>query len=157
MAKRTDAASRLSELKLCELVGVSQQQRQSLVRRNMLDAGRREGCTATDAVELATIERLAHHLSPSELAVAWKQLRPLIRELLPRGRLDVVFDRELGCAKMVRDDAELREAVLGGRPVRVIELGPRLQEVLDGFRRWAEASAPAATPARRRRTSSGTG
>ena len=150
MTTGTDALRRLSELRLCELVGVSQPYRQSLVKRKILDPPPKAGCTATDAVELATIERLARHLTPSELAVAWKELRPLMRDMVPKGRFDVVFDRELGLAVIVRDDAALRAAVITGRVVRVIELGPRLQEVLDGFRRWAEA--PPSTAPRQRRT-----
>lgn len=157
MVRGADALPRVSELKLCELVGVSQQHRQSLVRRNMLDRPAKAGCTATDAVELATIERLARHLTPSELAVAWKELRPQIRDIVPKGRLDVVFDRELGSTEVVRDDGSLRAAVISGRTVRVIELGPRLQEVLDGFRRWADLAAPTARGQRRARPSTQAG
>ena len=148
MARSTDAPRRLSELRLCELVGVSQPYRQSLVKRKMLEPPK-AGCTAADAVELATIERLARHLTPSELTVAWKELRPRLRDMVPKGRVDVVFDRELGSTEIVRDDAGLRAAVISGRVVRVIELGPRVQEVLDGFRRWAAAPAPEAQRQRR--------
>ncbi|MDQ2983078.1 MAG: hypothetical protein M3R70_03995 [Actinomycetota bacterium] len=152
-----DDRLRLSELKLCEIVGVSQPYRQSLVKRKMLEPAPQSGCSPNDAVELAILERLGHHLSPSEVAVAWKQLRPRIRELVPKGRLDLVFSRELGGAELARDDASLRTAVIGGRPVRVLELGPRLQEVLDAFRRWAEAAPftpPRQVPARSRSKSS---
>jgi hypothetical protein len=142
MARRTDAGPRLSELKLCELVGVSQQYRQSLVKRDMLAPAGRSGCAATDAVELATVELLGRHLRPGEVAVAWNDLRFQMRGIVPKGRLDVVFDCQLGSALVVRDDTALRQAVVTGRPVRVIELGPRLQEVLDAFRRWSEATRP---------------
>ena len=136
MAKRADVRGKLSELKLCELVGVTQQYRQSLVRRGLLDAARAAGCGQTDAIELAALNALARHLSPSELAVAWTELRSQLRDVVPKGRLDVVFDHELGSAQIVRDDGALRTAVINGRPVRAVELGPRLQEVLDAFRRW---------------------
>lgn len=138
---RTDSTRRLSEAKLCEIVGVSQQYRQSLGRRKLLERTRRDGCTRTDAIELAAIERLSHHLSPHEVAVAWRQLRQLLREALPGRRLDVVFDRALGTATVVRSDAELRAAVMSGRAINVVELGPRLQEVIDAFNRWASATA----------------
>jgi hypothetical protein len=98
MSRSTDEGLRVSELKLCELVGVSQQYRQSLVKRGLLARAGRSGCTATDAVELATIERLGHHLRPGEVAVAWKDLRPQMRTIVPKGRLDVVFDSQLGSA-----------------------------------------------------------
>lgn len=147
MTKETDGRGKLSELKLCEIVGVTQQQRQALVRRGLLDPAPSGGCSQTDVIELATFEHLGKHLSPSELAVAWNELLPRLGSILPKGRLDVVFDRELGSAEIVRDDQTLRSAVISGRPVRVIELAPRLQEVLDAFRRWA--SAPTAAPKKR--------
>lgn len=130
---------RLSELKVCEIVGISQQKRQSLVKRELLNAVDRRGCSVMDAVELAAIERLSHHLSPSDIAASWVGLQTQIRSLVPRGRIDVVFDRQLGQARIVRDDEALRGAVAIGRPVQVIELGPRLEEVAEAFQRWAGA------------------
>lgn len=157
MAKGTDERGKLSELKLCELVGVTQQHRQSLVRRGMLEMAPPVGCSQTDAIELATLNALARHLSPSELAVAWSELRPQLRAVVPKGRLDVVFDRELGSTEIVRDDQTLRRAVISGRSMRVVELGPRLQEVLDAFRRWSAVpkSAPRRTGTRRRDSRAG--
>jgi hypothetical protein len=148
MVKGTDERGKLSELKVCEIVGISQQQRQSRVRRGLLDPAPSDGCGQTDVVEMATLEHLGRHLSPSELAVAWNELRPQLSSILPKGRLDVVFDRELGSAQIVRDDQALRAAVISGRPVLVIELGPRLLEVLDAFRRWT--AVPATTPPKRK-------
>jgi hypothetical protein len=143
IASSTDSTGRISEAKLCEIVGVSQQYRQSLARRKLLERKSRDGCTRTDAIELAAIHRLSHHLSPNEVAVAWRQLRELLRETLPGRRLDVVFDRALGTTTVVRSDAELRAAVISGRAVNVVELGPRLQEVIDAFNRWTPATGEA--------------
>jgi hypothetical protein len=155
MAKGTDERGKLSELKLCEIVGVTQQRRQALVRRGLLDPAPSGGCSQTDAVELATLEHLGRSLSPRELAVAWGELRPQLRTIVAKGRLDIVFDRELGSAQIVRDDQALRVAVIGGRPMRVIEVGPRLQEVLDAFRRWAAVpvTVPPKTKASRKNAS----
>jgi hypothetical protein len=155
IAARTDSTRRLSEAKLCEIVGVSQQYRQSLGRRKLLERAGRDGCTRTDAIELAAIERLSHHLSPNEVVVAWRQLGQQLREALPGGRLDIVFDRALGTATIVRSDAELRAAVITGRAVSVVELGPRLQEVVDAFNRWASATAATVEPRARRGRQSG--
>jgi hypothetical protein len=154
MGAHADSTRRLSEAKLCEIVGVSQQYRQSLGRRKLVDRAGRSGCTRTDAIELAALERLTHHLSPNEVVVAWRQLREQLRETLPGGRLDVVFDRALGAATTVRSHAELRAAVVCGRAVIVVELSPRLQEVLDAFNRWTAAAAPPAEPPTRRRRQS---
>ena len=145
----TDGTRRIFEAKLCEIVGVSQQYRQSLGRRQLVRRASRGGCTRTDVIELAAIERLAHHLSPNEVSVAWAQLREQLRGTLPGGQLDVVFDRALGTATIARTDAELRAAVISGRAMLVVELGLRLQEVLDAFNRWA--SIPTATTESRTR------
>lgn len=154
MAKRTDEHGTLSELRLCEIVGVTQQQRQALVRRGLLDPAPSDGCRQIDAIELATLECVGRYLSPSEQVVAWNELRSQLGSIVPKGRLDVVFDRELGAARLVRDDQALRSAVISGRPVRVIELAPRLQEVLDAFRRWSGVSTtPPVTNSASRRSS----
>jgi hypothetical protein len=154
MTRRTDDSSRVSESKLCDLVGVSQQYRQSLVRRKLVQRAQRAGCTRGDAVELATIELLSRRLAPKELAVAWSELHPQLKAVFPKGRLDVVFDRELGTMVLARSDTELRAAVVSGRAVNVIEVGPRLQEVLDAFDRWASAGVgpPAARTSTRQQT-----
>jgi hypothetical protein len=62
-----------------------------------------------------------------------------------------VFDRELGTVTFARTDAELRAAVTSGRPVNVIELGPRLEEILDAFTRWAAAPSSGVDGVRRHR------
>jgi hypothetical protein len=143
IAKRTDSTTGLSEAKVCEIVGVSQQYRQSLVRRKFVAEANPAGCGRTDAIELATIKRLADHLTPNEVTVAWTQLRDAFRDTMPGRQLDVVFDRELGTASIVRTDDDLRTAVIIGHTVVVVELGPRLQEIVDAFNRWSAVAAPA--------------
>ena len=151
MASRTDSTRLLSEAKICEIVGVSQQYRQSLIKRKLIAAASHRGCSRTDAVELAAIEHLSHRLTPAEVTVAWRQLGSQLRDTVPRGRIDVVFDRSLGTATLVRSDAELRAAVTSGRAVNVLELGPRLEEVLEAFTRWVDATTTSAGQATRAR------
>jgi hypothetical protein len=146
MAERTDV--RLSPTKTCEIVGVSLQQRQSLIRRGLLPREGVGGCSIVDALLLAGVATLSERLSPSETAVAWPIVRETLEGSLPGQRFDVVFHVELGHVAIVRDDAALRVAVSHGRTVRVLELGPRLQEVSDAFRRWV-TSAPASRRSRR--------
>jgi hypothetical protein len=148
MAARTDV--RLSPTKTCEIVGVSLQQRQSLIGRGLLPRESAGGCSIVDALLLAGLTALSERLSPSEAAVAWPPVREALAGSVPGPRLDVVFHIELGQAAIVRDDAALCAAVSHGRPVRVLELGPRLDDVADAFRRWA-----AAAPARGRRVRRG--
>lgn len=148
MAGRTDV--RLAEAKVCEIVGTSQQQRRQLVSRDLVRAVPAAGCTLRDALELAALVALQDQLDTRAARVAWSQLKPHLAELLPGARLDVVFDLRLGSIRLARSDAELAEAVRTRSPVHVIELGPRLQQVGDAFRLWAEV-APFHPPQRRKR------
>jgi len=138
MAGRTDV--RLAEAKVCEIVGTSQQQRRQLVGRDLLRAAPAGGCTLRDALELAALVELQSHLEARAARVAWGQLKPQLAELVPGARLDIVFDIRLGRIQLARSDAELAKAVRARSPVQVVELGPRLQEVGDAFRRWAEVA-----------------
>jgi hypothetical protein len=138
MAERTDV--RLSELRLCEVVGTSQQQRQHLVGRGLLRPAPDAGCNVRDAIELSALLQLQQELETRAAALAWSQLQPKLASIIPGARLDVVFDLRLGVLTIARSDAELAAAVTTGRPSQVIELGSRLQEVSDGFRRWAKAA-----------------
>lgn len=139
MAGRTDV--RLSEAKICEIVGVSQQQRQQLVARDLLRAAPAEGCSLRDALELAACVLLSEVLELRAARLAWKQLQPELATAVPGKRLDAVFDARLGSLSLARSDAELAALVRTGRPVHVVELGLRLQHVGDAFRRWAEVAA----------------
>jgi hypothetical protein len=138
MAGRADA--RLSEAKICEIAGSSQQQRQQLVSRGLLRAAPDAGCTLRDAIELAALLRLQEQLETRAATLAWSQLRRELAALVPGSRLDAVFDLRLGRLALARADDELTDAVRTGGPVQVIEIGRRLQEVGDAFRRWAEVA-----------------
>jgi hypothetical protein len=154
MAPRSD--ERLSASKVCEIVGVSLQQRQALIRRKLLASEPRRGCSIVDTLQLAAVTSLADRLSPSAVAVAWPAVRESLGGAVPGRRFDVVFHMQLGEVVVARDDESLRAAVSHGRPVQVIALGERLQEVGDAFRRWAEAAAAgrrSASRAERRQTS----
>lgn len=155
MTSLTDV--RLSPSKICEIAGVSAQRRQSLIARGLLPKEPVRGCSIVDALLLAGITAVSERLSPSETAVAWPTVQTVLESSVPGQRFDVVFDAELGTVTIVRDDDALREAVGHGRPVRVLVLGPRLQEVSDAFRRWAAGAAAgrrrSAEPASRRKTS----
>jgi hypothetical protein len=143
---------RLSASKICEIVGVSLQQRQALIRRKLLAREPRRGCSIVDALQLAAISSLADRLSPSAVAVVSPFVRESLGAAVPGRRFDVVFHMQLGEVVVARDNESLRAAVAHGRPVQVIALGERLQEVGDAFRRWTEAAAAGRrSPARSQR------
>jgi hypothetical protein len=89
---------------------------------------------------LAALLQLQALLEARMARVAWSQLRREMAEVVPGARLDVVVDLRLGQIRLAQSDVELAEAVRVRNPIQVIELGPRLQEIGDAFRRWAEVA-----------------
>lgn len=137
MPARTDDSSTLSEAQLCEINGVSQQYRQALVRRNLIRRAPTGGCTLMDALELAAIIALSEVLPTGDVPLAVDQLTGLLGSAVPGNRFDVVYDRQYKRLGVARDDEELREMVVHGRPVSVVALAERLAEIGDAFRRVA--------------------
>jgi hypothetical protein len=133
----SDDSSRLPEAQVCEINGVSQQYRQTLVRRKLLRHAPASGCTIRDALELAAVKALSEVLPAGDVPPAANQLIAQLGDIIPGERIDAVYDRQYKRLQLVRDDASLREMVLHGRPVSVIPLADRLAEVGDAFRRIA--------------------
>lgn len=138
MPAGTDGSSRLPESQICEINGVSQQYRQSLVRRGLVRPARSAGCTIRDAVELAAIKALSDALTASDATVAAKQITALLSDAVPGPRLDAVYDRQYKRLDLARSDAELRGLVIHGRPVTVVALAEPMAAVGDAFRRLAQ-------------------
>jgi hypothetical protein len=111
-----------------------------------------KGLTVVGALELAALDGLTGYLTPREVAVAWGQVR--------EGVTSTFLGTPAGCglpqtareATAVSSPEALREAVAHGRPVQVIPLGARLEEVSRAFQRWAGAglSSPRDRTERRR-------
>jgi hypothetical protein len=147
---------RLSERKLCEMIGIPQAQRRALVDRGVLRPVGREGCSLHDAIELAAYQRLAQVLLPREVAVAWEQLREALSRRVPSGTFDLVFDKQMGTAELAFNAREVRRLIAHERPVHLIQLGPRLREISDAFRRWSSVQkAPRLSKTQARRSRSG--
>jgi uncharacterized protein (DUF2267 family) len=136
-----DDSPRLSEAQVCEINGVSQQYRQTLVRRSLVRPAPSEGCTIRDAIELAAIRTLRDHLSSADAALAAEQLWPILHDAAWGDRLEAVYDRQYKRLDVARDDAQLRILVSHGRPVQVVVLTERLAEVRAAFRRVAGLAA----------------
>lgn len=151
LAPRPGRKSLLSENKICEIVGITRQQKRALVQRDLLRPTPAEGGSLKDCLHLAALIGIMGILTPQEVAVAWPQLKEALTETLPLDRLDVVFDPALGGVRITRNSHDLREFAVAAGTVRVIALGERLSEVSDAFRRWAAAVGD--TSRRRRRSS----
>lgn len=156
MPARADDSRRLTEAQICELVGTSQQRRQTWVSRALLRKAPANGCGPLDALGLAQLLRLVEILGPTDGVAAWQQTRDALDQPFAAKVLDVVFDLQLKEAIVVQDTRVVGELVAHGRPVRLVRLGPRREEVRAAFDRLCAAVGPAgsgsrrATPARRR-------
>lgn len=137
----------LTEAKVCDIVGISQSDRHAQVRRGLLPAARGMGLGIQDASELAAFQLVRSSLGPSELAVAWPQVRAGIRESIGPGQLDFVFDTALGKADLASTCDALASLVATGRPTVVVPLAERMIEVREAYHRWASThSRPKAPP-----------
>ena len=139
---RADDAGRLTEAQICELVGTSQQRRQTWVSRALLRKAPASGCVLRDALGLAQLVRLVEVLGPTDGVAAWLQTRVELDQPFAAEVLDVLFDLELKEAIVVRETQHVGELVTHGRPVRLVRLGPRRAEVGAAFHRLCAAVAP---------------
>jgi hypothetical protein len=148
--KNLKKPDRLTEAKVCEIVGISQSDRHAQVRRGLLPAAEGKGLGIQDASELAAFQLIRSSMAPSELAVAWPQVRAGIREKIASDRLDFVFDTALGKADLALTHEALASLVATGRPTVVVPLAARIVEVREAYRRWAATAAPPKEAARPR-------
>lgn len=151
LAESRGRKSLLSEKKICEIVGITPQQKRALVQRGLLPASPAERGSLRDCLHLAALTGLMETLTPQEVAVAWPQLEEALTDTVPLDRLDVLFDPALGRLSIARNSDELRQLAVAAGTVRVVPLGERLSEIADAFRRWAAAIGD--TSRRRRRSS----
>lgn len=141
MSHNRTRKSLLSEKKICEIVGITRQQRRALVQRGLIEPSTEQGSSLNECLRLAALVSLTNRLTPNEVSVAWPQLAEALEGNLPLERLDAVFDTALGRLDIARDSDELRRLAVGAVTVRVIPLAERLSEVADAFRRGLMRSA----------------
>lgn len=152
MPTRTDKTT-LPEARVCEICGVTQQYRRTLVMRNLLRKAPKGGCTLRDALELITVRVMSDAMGALDTTAAVMQLDAAFADSLPAGRFDLIYDVQQKLLSVARDEATLRELVAHGRPVRVFALGEQFAQTGDAFRR----TAAAVKASRRRSSSSATG
>ena len=87
------------------------------------------GCTVRDALELAAVKRLSDALGSSDANLAARQLGEVLVDIVPAGRLELVYDRQYKRLAAARDDTQLRALVSHGRPVTVLALEECFAEV----------------------------
>ncbi len=139
MSVQADASGHLSEARICELTGTSQQRRQTWVSRGLLVKASEGGCSLDDALALAQLLRLVTAFGPTDGVAAWQQTRDELDQSELGADVHVLFDLELKKAIVIQDLGRVGERVVEGRPFKLARLGPRRAEVADAFRRLCAA------------------
>jgi hypothetical protein len=133
--------------RLCALTGVAPQTRQEWADRGLLARKKRYG--QLDLVEQSVLAIVLRTIPKGEVAVAWEQVRPELRSLVPTPDLVLVWDPKDRRATLVRGDVAVARSVLLGRPVYAIAIGDDLVRAREAFQ--AEVRAMLGRSAQRSR------
>jgi hypothetical protein len=153
MPRVADSARRLSESLGCEVAGVTPPKRRAWIKRGVLpEADAKAGLSELQVIELAVLELLHALLGPGDAGVVWRESGGAIKDAIFADRIDLVVDSAWRQCRLVSSDADLAEAVVSGRQLRVIPLAPLIKQTRDAFRRVAATSDRPAS--RRKRASS---
>lgn len=108
--------------------------------RGLLRAAPRGGCQRSDALGLAQARLLIDVLGPTDGAAAWQQARSEVEACEPPEGVYVLFDVELKLAAVLRETSAVGELIAHGRPVRLVALAERREEVDAAFDRLCAAA-----------------
>lgn len=137
MPARSDAIPRLRGSRLCEISGVLRQTRDKWAARGLLRAA--DDYDEFDLVELVVLNLLFSSLKKSHVPIAWRQVQPKLRDLLPSPVLTLVWDPQNRKAEFAFEAETIVALVNHGRPVHVIDLGPPVFRAREAFRRDTDA------------------
>lgn len=126
----------ISELRLCEIAGVSRTTRRDWAKRNLLRA--RDTYEELDAVELCILARLSNVLGSTDAPVAWLQIRNSL-PTTPTRELDIVFDTQHKLAFITNNLKLTVGGIRHGRPVRAFSIAADIREIREAFGRVAAA------------------
>jgi hypothetical protein len=153
MPAQPDDAARLNGSRLCEIAGVIRQTRDKWASQGLLRAA--DGYEEIDVIEVVILNALLTSLKKGHAKVAWVQVRPKLRDVMPGPGLAVVWDHQRRNAELVLDDSTIGSSVRHGRPVQVVDVGSAVLHAREAFRRdlqRSSATRPVRTRARKRRS-----
>src|SRR4051794_12218962 len=111
VAGRSDVPS-LNEALACDVAGIAPAKRKDWINRGLVDQPLTGAqLSELQVVELALVQELHHELGPRDGGVAWMQLRVLLKDRLPTGELDLVFDNRFRKVALVSSPDDLSAAV----------------------------------------------
>jgi hypothetical protein len=129
----------LTEAQICDLTGVSHQRRKTWVSRGLLRDTPRGGCQRVDALALAEVRLLIDALGSTDGAAAWQQVGSELQACAPPGGVYLLFDTELKLATVLRETSAVGGLIAHGRPVRLVALTERREEIDAAFNRLCAA------------------
>src|SRR5712691_8360711 len=107
---------------LYRVSGVSRSNHPNWVEKELVEPSVDGFYRELDLIETTVLSELVRKMGFTDSLKAWSQVRPLLKQSLPRGRLDVVFDYVIGTAELVQDDPTLADVVRDGGHFYIVPL-----------------------------------
>jgi len=148
MPARSDDEPRVRGSRLCEIAGLNRQTRDKWVDRGLLT--KTNECDQVDLVELIVLKLLSDNLKKGHVRIAWEEVRPKLREVVPGPNLTLVWDPQRRSAVLAFDPKEIVDLVRHGRLVQVLDIGHAIQWAREAFRREVAAYETSVAHKRRR-------
>jgi len=119
--------------KACEVLGVSRQRRDGWVKDKLILGDTKGRTSLSEVLDCAAFIALVGALGFDDARIAWMQVRDACRANRDGVRLDVVVDLQYKETFLATSDDAIGEKVRHGRPVKVVAIGDRLNEVRAAF------------------------
>ena len=121
---------------MCEISGVNRQTRDKWARDGLLRKA--DSYDQLDLIEVVVLKLLLATLRKKEAKLAWLQVGPKLRELMPGPQLTLVWDGQRRAAELGLTADEIVPLVRHGRPVQVIDIGTPIEHAREAYRRELE-------------------
>jgi len=136
---------------IAEIAGIKRQLHGQWAGKSMVRQPGNEGCDELDLIELTVLRSLMTELGPEEARIAWSQVRSHLKDRLPIGQFDVVYDSQRKLAQIASSNEDVAAAVRHGRPVRVLPMQELLTANREAFRRALDGVSRKRRPIRDRK------
>jgi hypothetical protein len=98
-------------------------------------------CRELDALRAALFRLLLDELGPAAARLAFHDVLASLKDRVPVGRFDVVYDIANGTARLCHSDEAVAKAAIAGGHICVISAGGELARVRAAFRRYLSVAS----------------
>jgi hypothetical protein len=118
------------------MCGVIRQTRDKWADEGLLR--RRDEYDQYDLIELVILSLLLQTLRKRDAKLAWRSVRPQLRDVIAGPHLMLVWDVQQRSAGLALTPEDVVALVSHGRPVQVLDVGRLVEEAREAFRREAD-------------------